>query len=625
MSDKTPKPFGLWPSPLTAQTMGQRTRLDEIGWDSDSQTLVWLEGRSDRGVLVAQTGLEARRDLTVTHSVRGGVGYGGGEFCVSQGRIFFVDRSGQIFTRSLSHGSPRPVTPPFGACASPSISPDGRWLVYVFSDGATDLLALVDSNGQDWPVQVARGADFYSQPAWSPDGNWLAWAEWNHPNMPWDGGLVKLARLEGTPPRPAETFILGGDVLNAAAQPVFSPDGKQLCFIEAVGEFEQLVLVDVASQARRVLWNPGDRHLMLPAWVQGNRSLGWSADGQSLYNLSNYAGRVQLWRIDLEGRATQIDTAPYTWLSQLTVSPVSDKIACLASSPHTSTRVVVWENGKAQVMARSDSEALPPGFTAEPQAISWRAANGTPVHGLYYAPTHPNFTAQGKPPVIVSIHGGPTGAVGITYSPEAVYFTSRGYGFFYVNYRGSTGYGRSYRDALRQRWGDFDTEDAASGAQALVELGLADPKQLVITGGSAGGYTVLNALIRYPGQFKAGVCLFGVSNLFTLDQDTHKFEAHYNHSLVGALPEAAARYHAWSPVFHADAIRDPMYVFQGADDKVVPPSQSEEIVAALHRNGLPHKYKVYEGEGHGWRKSETIVDYYTEFERFLQQFVLFAP
>lgn len=193
-----------------------------------------------------------------------------------------------------------------------------------------------------------------------------------------------------------------------------------------------------------------------------------------------------------------------------------------------------------------------------------------------------------------------------------------------VNYRGGTGYGRSYRHAMRGRWGDVDVEDAAGCAKALGELGLADPKQLVITGGSAGGYTVLNTLIRYPGLYKAGICLFGVTNLYALDMDTHKFEAHYNATLIGKLPEAAERYHAWSPVFHADKIRDALYIFQGSEDKVVPPSQSEEIVSVLRSHGIPHQYRLYQGEGHGFRKSETIKDYLKETERFLLQHVIFA-
>jgi dipeptidyl aminopeptidase/acylaminoacyl peptidase len=221
------------------------------------------------------------------------------------------------------------------------------------------------------------------------------------------------------------------------------------------------------------------------------------------------------------------------------------------------------------------------------------------------------------------VHGGPTSARVNSYNADAAYFTTRGYAFLEVNYRGSSGYGRSYMLMLRQKWGLLDTEDAAGAAGALAALGLADPQRIVIMGGSSGGYTVLNALIHFPGVFKAGVNLFGVANLFDILSGTHKFEERYNDSLVGALPEAAARYKEWSPVFHAAQITDPVAIFQGADDKVVPPVQSEQIVAALRANKVPHIYKLYAGEGHGFRKTETIIDFYNNLENFLKQYVLF--
>jgi dipeptidyl aminopeptidase/acylaminoacyl peptidase len=191
-----------------------------------------------------------------------------------------------------------------------------------------------------------------------------------------------------------------------------------------------------------------------------------------------------------------------------------------------------------------------------------------------------------------------------------------------VNYRGSTGFGRSYREALRHNWGRLDMQDTVEGAQAMVALGLADPRKLVVKGGSAGGFTVLNALIHYPGMFKAGLCSYGVSNLFTLAMDTHKFEAHYNDFLVGQLPEAAERFQEWSPEYHADQIRDPLAIFQGSEDKVVPPEQSERMVERLRAKGVPHVYRLYEGEGHGFRKAETLVDYYQTTERFLREQVI---
>ena len=641
---KSSSPFGLWPSPITPQLLGQAVRLENPQFDRDGRTLLWLEGRSDRGALVAQTGSEARQDLTEEQSVRGTVGYGGGEYTVGRGLVIFAERGGRLYARSLGAGQPSPITPPFGFCASPALSPDGRWVCYVFSDGKLDLLALVDTNGQQWPYQLARGADFYMQPAWHPSGKQLAWVEWNHPNMPWDGTRLMLAALSGDPPRLEQPKLVAGGPNLPVCQPLFSPDGRYLSFIVANGEWEDLTLLDLQSGALRTLVHGDGFHLCDSAWVQGMRWHGWSFDSRQMYYLRNAGGLASLWSADLEsGRSIQIDTASYTWLTGLSVSPVADELAFWASAPSIPGRIVRVETQNLasqtnpdqitgagnlaslqHIVARSSGESLSPDYLPAPRPITWQAPDGTPVHGLYYPPANPNFTASGLPPAILHIHGGPTSHTAVTYSAEAAYFTSRGYAWLYVNYRGSSGYGRRYRDALRQRWGEVDVEDVAGGAQALAELGLADPGRLVIRGGSAGGYTVLNALIRYPGRFKAGVCEYGVSNLFTLAMDTHKFELRYLDSMVGPLPEASVRYHAWSPIYHAGLIRDPLAIFQGKEDKVVPPAQSEEIVAALRQNGVPHIYKLYDGEGHGFRKRETIIDYLQETERFLRQYVLFS-
>jgi dipeptidyl aminopeptidase/acylaminoacyl peptidase len=284
--------------------------------------------------------------------------------------------------------------------------------------------------------------------------------------------------------------------------------------------------------------------------------------------------------------------------------------------------IAILQNGALKVQRYSAAMPILPETLPSVQAVSWAAPDGTPVHGLYYAPVSTKFISEGLPPAIVNIHGGPTSARVTDWNTNAAFFTTRGYAFLEVNYRGSTGYGRSYMLALRQKWGLVDVEDAVGAAGALGELGLADPKRIVIMGGSAGGYTVLNALVRHPGIFKAGVDLYGLANLFITE--THKFEERYNDSLIGVLPQDAERYRAWSPVFFAHQIHDAVAVFQGAEDNVVPPSHSEQIVAALRTNKVPHIYKLYEGEGHGWRKTETIADYYDRVEKFLQEYVLYA-
>ena len=626
VNPKSVAPFGMWPSPISPLMVSRSMRLDEVLWNRAGDTLLCVERRDGRGTVIAHPLEDAFRELTPENSIRGGVGYGGGELTVSDDAIFFADHDGRLYRRPLGYGSSAPITPPFGAVASPAVSPDGKWLAYVFSDGQTDLIGLIDTEGRDWPRQFVRGADFYMQPVWHPSGNLLAWVEWNHPNMPWDGSRLMLGRLEGEIPQVAgTTYIAGGDDV-PVFQPEFSPDGRWLSYIISNGEWENLVVRDLENGKERTLVTGDGFMLSLPAWVQGMRSQGWGHTSQWIYYIRNQPGLFSLWKVDpATGQSVQIPTEPYTYLTQLTVSPTREEVAFKASSPSIPDRIVRWDGERLRTVVRSDAESIPPEMLAEPELIQWQAPDGTQVSGSYYPPLHSSFMGEGLPPVIVYVHGGPTSQQYVKFSYERAYFTTRGYGYFELNFRGSTGHGRSYQLAQRGRWGEVDVEDTAGAAQALIEHKLADPGKLVICGGSSGGYAVLNTLIHYPGLYKAGICLYGVSNLFSISIDTDKFEARYNDHLLGALPEAAGRYQAWSPVFHADRIRDPLAVFQGTDDHVVPLAQSEEIVQSLQRHGVPHIYRVYEGEGHGFRKSETIADYLQRTERFLQEFVLFAP
>ncbi|MDO9086629.1 MAG: S9 family peptidase [Anaerolineaceae bacterium] len=626
MKEKKEKPFGLWDSSITALSISQGIRLNDVQWDTDGETLVWLEGRSDIGMLVANRKFEAGTDLNGEISCKGGVGYGGGEFSVRNHLVVFAGKDGRLYRRELDPQTPRALTPAYGWVAAPQISPDEKYVVYIFSDGENDALGVVDSEGVNWPQKIVQGADFYMQPVWHPDGRMLAWIEWDHPNMPWDGTRLKMASLEFNQlPVVNQIQTIVGDEDTIIFQPEFSPDGCWLSYLTSDGEWDAFVLVNLSSMEKQVVYRPGGLHLMEPAWVQGLRTYGWSADSRSIYLLQNQSGFGSLWKLDISSKeAKKIDTGEYTWLNQISVS-TSGQVALIATSASIPPRIIVGDGMSWRVAARSSAENIPASFLSTPQAISWPAQEGTTIHGLYYPPANPNFFREGKPPAVVYIHGGPTSQVRAGYSATTAFFTSRGYGWLDVNYRGSTGYGHSYKNLLRGRWGDVDVEDAVGGARALIEAGFVNEKQLVILGGSAGGYTVLNSLIRYPGVFKAGICNYGVSNLFMLDMDTHKFEAHYNASLIGKLPEAAEKYHAWSPVFHADKIRDALAVFQGAEDNVVLPNQSEVIVEKLRRQGVPFIYQLYEGEGHGFRKNTTLLDYYQRVERFLIENVLFAP
>lgn len=629
---KTALPYGRWPSPISPQSMAGGTRLSDVAWDSDGRTLVWLEGRGDQGVLVAQAGDDAPRDLTTDLAVRARVGYGGGDFSVAGGFVYFAEAtSGRLYRQPLAAGAARPITPTFGHAAAPTVSPDGRWVLYVHSDEGIDRLAIVDATGERWPRIVASGADFYMQPRWSPDGTQVAWIEWNHPQMPWDGTTLSLAAVrpparEGDLPALEGRHTLAGDADTAIFQPEFSPDGRFLTYVSDRTGWGNLYLYDLAAGTSRALTDER-AELGQAAWAQGARTYSFVGDGSALLYLRNDEGFRRLWRCELAtGAVTSVPfLAEYNWIEQPTIAPDGMVLAAVAAAATIPPRVVTvaLQTGTIRVHARSAGETVPHAALALPRPVTWEVEGAT-AHGLYYPPTSERYTGTGLPPAIVRVHGGPTSATTATYNATAQFFASRGYAVLEVNHRGSTGYGRDYMRALRESWGVVDIADTAAGARFLAETGLADGARLVIMGGSAGGYTVLQTLVTHPGLFKAALCLYGISNLFTLATDTHKFEERYLDSLIGPLPEASDRYRDRSPIYHADRISDPLAIFQGAIDPVVPPAQAELIVAALRRRGVPHEYHLYEGEGHGWRKRETIATFWATVERFLQEYVLFG-
>jgi dipeptidyl aminopeptidase/acylaminoacyl peptidase len=360
--------------------------------------------------------------------------------------------------------------------------------------------------------------------------------------------------------------------------------------------------------------------------VQGIRVISFSADGRWLYFTRTEDGQRLARRLEMgTGQVSAVpELEEYTHVEQLTAAPRGDGLAAVGSSSTCPSRILSVRRGRVYVHARSTGEDLSADALSWPRPVSWRAEDGTEVHGLHYPPSSEAFGGEGLPPLIVEIHGGPTGQVRTSFDTEVQYLATRGYAVLAVNYRGSTGCGRQYMEALRGQWGILDVEDAIGGAQHLVEQGLADPDRLVIMGGSAGGYTVLRAMTCRPGFFRAGLCCYGISNLFSLASDTHKFEARYLDSLLGPLPEAAGVYRDRSPLFCADQLRDPVAIFQGEDDEVVPRSQSDAIAESLACRDVPHVYCVYEGEGHGWRRPETLQAYIRSVEAFLKEHVLFA-
>jgi dipeptidyl aminopeptidase/acylaminoacyl peptidase len=627
--EKTKRQYGLWRSPITPLSLARGTRFSDVAWDQDG-TLVWRESRSDRSGLVVQPpDGNAPRDLNSDFNIRAGVGYGGGDFSVGLGNVYFIQaKSGRIYCQPTQNGTARPITPAFGSAASPMLSPDGKFLLYIHTYEGEDSLALVAVDGASWPIKLVSGDDFYMQPCWHPDGHSIAWIAWNHPQMPWDGTTLYTGKLNL-----AENSLGLGDVVpitgdtdTSVFQPQFSPDGRYLAYVSDPDGWWQLYLYDLVS-GEHIICTGGNAEHGVPAWVQGLRTYDFSPDGKSIYFLRNQDGFNGLWKLDIESKMKERVRigSEYTWLTQVAVAPIGDQIAMIASGGRVPQRVITYDVSRVtRVMRRSLPEHLPQKTYALPQSITWRGMDDEDVYGLYYAPQSERYEGIGKPPLMVLIHGGPTGQRGASFDGQAQFFANRGWGVLQVNYRGSVGYGREYREKLKGNWGIYDVQDAVSGVRYMVEDGLVDGDKLVVMGGSAGGFTVLKALEDYPGTFKAGVCLYGVANQFTLVADTHKFEERYSDSLLGPLPEAAGVYRERSPIFFVNKIKDPIAVFQGEDDKVVPQNQSDQIVAALQRNGVPHEYHLYPGEGHGFRKTETIEKFYTAVEEFLKQHVIFG-
>lgn len=645
--------YGTWSSPISPKMMTANRRFGDVQWDGD--TLVWSETRDGQSVLVAQTGTQAPRDLTdASMAVRGRVGYGGGEMGVGHGQVIF-SADGRLYRQPLNGGRPRPITPAFGAAASPALSPDGAWVAYVLSYEGVDGIALVDSAGSVFPRKLAYGSDFVMQPAWSPDGQTLAYIAWNHPNMPFTESMLKLAHLErdhAGVPYAARLETISGSAAVSVAQPEFSPDGRRIAYLSDATGWIQLYLLDVATGEHTPVTDAPAEH-GIAIWVQGVRAYAWARDGRAIfYRRSEYAAS-SLWRFDVRtGSHTRVrGLDAYTHLEQISVSDEGD-IALIASSSTIPPRIISLstreslpltlvnedapgrmvlidegdesdQGDEPRIHARSSGENV--SGLAAARHLTFTGEDGEPFYGLYYPPTSDRFEdTSAPPPLIVFVHGGPSTHAAMGFNLTAQFFATRGFAFLEINHRGSTGYGRAYMDRLRGAWGVYDVDDSAAAAQQLVDEGLADPRRLVIMGRSAGGFTTLYSLVKKPGFYRAGIAAYPVADQFTTALDTHKFEAHYSDYLIGELPDAAPLYRERSPLYHAERIRDPLLIFHGDQDPVVPIHQSESIVSVLRDYGIPHEYHVYAGEGHGWRKPETIEDYYGKILDFLKRHVVFA-
>ena len=599
---------------VTAGMVARARSLAEPRWSPDGAWLAYLEsfdGRGDVMLLPADGGPTIR--LTADPSSQPTASYGGGVlgWLDAETVVFVAPPDGQLHALAVRGGPARQLTRLTGRCAAPTATPDGRLLACMVAGKTDQHIALVDPSGEGWPVRASRGGDFVFDPTLAPDGT-VAWQEWNVPNMAWDGGFVRLRTPDGV----VRTVDGGDDV--SVSQPRFSPDGRTLAYVSDRSGWWNLWAYDLTTGQTRQLVQDEAEHGG-PTWGPGGQRYAWAPDGRriALIRVSGGVSGVHLLDVatgELHALGPQDGS-----VQAISWSGRGDRIAAIWGRADRPTRLIALD---PQTGAMTDlAHGAPAGFEAAgtplPEAVSWPTPDGATAHGLFSRPPDAE-----RPPLIVRVHGGPTGHVEAGFDARTSYYLDRGWAVLQVNYRGSTGYGRAYHQALRESWGVHDVVDTVSGARWLADQGRVDGARMAVMGGSAGGYTVLLCLALHPDVFAAGVDLYGVSDLFALAEETHRFEAHYADTIVGPLPETYDRYVERSPVTVADRVTKPLLILQGDKDDVVPLAQSEAIHKIVAARGVPVELKVYEGEGHGWRKLATVLDELDRVDRFLRRHVL---
>ena len=604
---------GFWRSPISAELVsGESLRLSEPCIYGES--IYWLEGRpaeSGRTALVErQADGSIREALPPQCNVRSRVHeYGGGAYTVADGIVYFSDVRDQRLYRADPGQGPEPITP---ECplryADLAIDARRDRLLAVCEDHSSpgrealqSVVAVGLSGPPDAPQTLLAGADFYSNPRPSPDGSQLCWLEWRHPNMPWDGTELWVCSL-GPGGEAGERRRVAGGPRESVFQPRWSPDGK-LHFVSDRTGFWNLYREEsgdaVPLHACRCEFG-------LPQWVFGMSTYDFLEDGRILAALCE-DGTWGLALLDGEGGLERLET-PYCLVDGVTAQ--GNVAVARAASPNEPSALVRLDlpSGRIETLRRSAElpDDLRPWLSIG-QPISFPSEGGRPVHAFHFAPCNPEYVAPDdeKPPMIVRLHGGPTAAASNALSLSAQFWTSRGFAVLDLNYSGSTGYGRAYRERLNGNWGVADVDDTVAAARRCAARGLADSKRIVVKGGSAGGYTVLCCLAFREG-FAAGAAYYGISELKGLARDTHKFESRYHETLVGPWPDAVDKYEERSPLGAADRVTAPTIFFQGADDAVVPKEQTEAMVGALRVRGIPVSYYLFEGEAHGFRNGTNV-------------------
>ncbi|TVQ20488.1 MAG: S9 family peptidase [Leptolyngbya sp. DLM2.Bin15] len=610
MSEPQVAPYGSWASPITSDLIvAGSLRLGEIRLDGDR--LYWSEGRPTEGgrnVVVSWKAGNVQDVTPAPFNVRTRVHeYGGGAYIVVDGTVYFSNFLDQRLYRQAPGADPTPVTPEGPYRYADALWDAGRQrLVCVREDGTGDgepvnAIAALNLDPDSYGTVLVSGSDFYASPRLSPDGRHLAWISWNHPNMPWDGTELWLAEVDKQGQVHGAHCIAGG-LEESIFQPEWSPDGVLYFVSDRTGWWNLYRWHDNIVEPMC----PKSAEFGLPQWVFRMATYGF-ASADTLICTYVERGIQVLARLDTTTKTLTPIATPYTAVGGLQVS--EKQAVFLGGSPDAPSAIAALDltTDQVQVLRRSSQMDIDPGYLSMPQVIEFPTSNGLTAHAIYYPPQNKDFVApEGeRPPLRVQGHGGPTAATSATFNPGIQYWTSRGIGILDVNYGGSTGYGRAYRERLKGNWGIVDVDDCANGAEYLVQQGQVDGDRLVIQGGSAGGYTTLAAL-TFRNTFKAGASYYGVSDLKALAEDTHKFESRYLDGLIGPYPERQDLYEARSPIHHIHQLACPVIFFQGDEDKIVPPNQAEMMVSALKDKGLPVAYVLFAGEQHGFRKAENI-------------------
>jgi dipeptidyl aminopeptidase/acylaminoacyl peptidase len=602
-------PYGSWKSPITADLVaGSEIGLEQVHIDDDK--IYWIERRPQEGgrkVIVRRSADGKLSDMTPAgFNARTRVHeYGGGDYTVADGIIIFSNFADQRLYRQDLGREPKPLTTPGLRYADGQIDRRRNLFFCVREDHTgggepINTLARVDlETGES--TAIVSGNDFYSSPRLNPDGSLLAWLTWNHPNMPWDGTELWLGRLNADGSIIEKQKIAGGDH-ESICQPEWSFGGDLYFVSDRTGWWN----LNRRNQNEIEPLCSMQAEFGQPHWVFGTSLYGFASEKSIVCSYAK-DGRDYLATINIETKALKPIETPFTAISQTHCA--GDQVIFIGASPRLSSSIVSYRlhTRDFEILRRSRESEVDASFISEPQPIEFPTENGLTAYGYFYRPKNPEYTAQRheKPPLVVISHGGPTSSSSASLKYSIQYWTSRGIAVLDVNYGGSSGYGRAYRERLNEKWGVVDVDDCINGARHLVARGEVDPNRLAIRGGSAGGYTTLCAL-TFRNSFTAGASHYGVSDLEALAKDTHKFESRYLDRLIGPYPDRRDVYFERSPIHFTERLNCPMILFQGLEDKVVPPDQSEKMFQAVLAKKLPVAYLTFEGEQHGFRKAENV-------------------